>query len=53
VARATTEELTFEASVPITVNGSTDQGCRLFAIELGGTLHGKTPFEQNPASITP
>lgn len=53
VARATTEELTFEALVPTTVNGSTDQGCKSFAIELGGTLHGATPFEQNPTSIAP
>jgi hypothetical protein len=50
VARATTEELTFEALVPMTVNGSTDQGCQPFALELGGTLQGATPFEQNPAS---
>jgi hypothetical protein len=53
VARATTEELRFEASVPMTVNGSTDQGCRPFAIELNGTLHGRTPFDQNPGSIAP
>jgi hypothetical protein len=53
VARATTEELTFEAVVPTTVNGSTDQGCKAFAIELGGTLHGATPFEQNPSTIEP
>jgi hypothetical protein len=53
VARATTEELTFEALVPMTVNGSTDQGCQPFALELGGTLQGAMPFEQNPTSVVP
>lgn len=53
VARATNEELSFEAVVPMAVDGSTAEGCQSFAIELGGTLLGATPFDQNPVSIEP
>ena len=53
VARATTEELSFQAVMPMAVDASTDQGCRSFAIELGGTLQGAIPFEQNPSTIEP
>ena len=48
VARATNEELTFEAVVPISVDGTTVLGCRPFELELRGTLLGATPFDQNP-----
>ena len=52
-ARATNEELTLEALVPMTVNGSTAVDCQPFAIELAGTLQGATPFDQNPGAIEP
>jgi hypothetical protein len=51
VARATNEELSFAAVVPMAVDGSTAFGCQSFALELAGTLAGATPFDQNPTRI--
>jgi hypothetical protein len=48
VARATNEALTFDAVIPMTVDGTTVLGCRRFDLELSGTLTGATPFDQNP-----
>jgi hypothetical protein len=53
VARATNEALTFDAIVPMAVDGTTVFGCRPFELELSGSLTGAVPFEQNPTLEAP
>jgi hypothetical protein len=52
-ARATTEELTLDARIPLTLYGSSESGCLQFDLELSGVLSGALPFAQNPLRPDP
>jgi hypothetical protein len=53
VARAITEEFTFDARVPLNIDASTATGCQQFPLVLSGSISGATPFAQNPSGAVP